>query len=348
MVTEAAAGKSSDPRTQGMIPGGTAKTVLSLLGWTLVTAMLLWTKTYNYLLFHTAAEAFSMVIAVSIFVLAWNSRQYADNQYLIFLGIGFLFVGLLDGVHSLAYKGMGVFPGYGANLPTQLWIAARFLQSFSFLLAPLFIKRRMPVALVFFGYALVTVFFFGTIFLWPVFPDCFLEPGGLTRFKIASEYGIVAILFAALLFLRRQRQAFEPDVLRLLSWAITLMIATELSFTLYRDVYDMLNAIGHLLKIVAFYLIYRALIITGITRPQMLLFRNLQESEARYRTILETAMEGFLRVDQEGRLLEVNEAYCRMSGYPRAELLAKRIADVEASGTPADGASHMQKAMAHG
>ena len=98
----------------------------------------------------------------------------------------------------------------------------------------------------------------------------------------------------------------------------------------------------------AFYLVYRGLIITGITRPQGLLFRNLQESEARYRTILETAIEGFWRVDQEGRLLEVNEAYCRMCGYRQEELLGKRIADLEASGTPADAASHMQKAMAQG
>ncbi len=48
----------------------------------------------------------------------------------------------------------------------------------------------------------------------------------------------------------------------------------------------------------------------------------LRESEERHRTLLETAMDGFWLVDRDGRLLEVNETYCRMSGYSAQELLA--------------------------
>jgi PAS domain S-box-containing protein len=348
MLKETSSGKPLDLGTEPTINGRAGKTVLYLFCWALVLAMLLGTRVYNYLLFHSVAEVFSMVIAFSIFVLAWNSRQYADNQYLIFLGIGLLFVGILDGVHTLAYKGMGVFPGYGPNLPTQLWIASRILQSVSLVLAPLFIKRRVPVVPVFWGYTLVTVLLLSAIFFWQVFPDCFLEPGGLTRFKVAGEYGIVGILLAAIFFLFHQRQAFEPDIFRFLIWSITLMVASELCFSIYRDVYDIFNMVGHLLKIMAFYLIYRGLMVTGITQPQALLFRNLQESEARYRSVLETALDGFWRVDPGGRLLEVNEAYCRMSGYSKPELLASRIADVEAFETPEDTAAHLLRVMSLG
>jgi PAS domain S-box-containing protein len=340
--------KSADFETEGAAISRTTPTVLYLSCWVLMLAVLLGTRMYNYLLFHSVTEVFSVVIAFSIFVLAWNSRQYADNQYLIFLGIGFLFVGILDGVHTLAYKGMGVFPGYGPNLPTQLWIASRILQSVSLVLAPLFIKRRVPVVPVFWGYTLVTVLLLSAIFFWQVFPDCFLEPGGLTRCKVAGEYCIGGILIAAFGLLFRQRQAFEPDIFRFLIWSIILMVASELCFTLYRDVYDIFNMAGHLLKIMAFYLIYRGLIVTGITRPQALLFRNLQESEARYRSVLETALDGFWRVNPEGRLLEVNEAYCRMSGYRKPELLARRIADLEAIETPEDTAAHLLRVMSLG
>ena len=52
-------------------------------------------------------------------------------------------------------------------------------------------------------------------------------------------------------------------------------------------------------------------------RPQMI----------RYRTILQTAMDGFWLADTQGRLLEVNDAYCRMSGYSARELLATLRAD---------------------
>ena len=81
------------------------------------------TSLFGYLLFHSTAEVFSIVVACGIFMVAWNSRRFLDNNYLLFIGIAYLFVALLDLVHTLAYAGMGVFPGYATNLPTQLWIA---------------------------------------------------------------------------------------------------------------------------------------------------------------------------------------------------------------------------------
>lgn len=74
----------------------------------------------------------------------------------------------------------------------------------------------------------------------------------------------------------------------------------------------------------------------------------LRESEARLRAILKTAMDGFWRVDLQGRLLEVNDAYCRMSGYGEQELLAMRISDLEVAETSADIDAHMQSIRAQG
>ncbi len=54
----------------------------------------------------------------------------------------------------------------------------------------------------------------------------------------------------------------------------------------------------------------------------------LSASEERHRTILQTAMDGFWLVDRDGRLLDVNEAYCRMSGYTAAELLTMGVPDL--------------------
>ena len=67
---------------------------------------------------------------------------------------------------------------------------------------------------------------------------------------------------------------------------------------------------------------------------------KLQESEKRHRTILNTAMDGFWLTDKQGRILEVNEAYCRMSGYREEELLTMRIPDLEAVEAADDVAEH--------
>ena len=74
----------------------------------------------------------------------------------------------------------------------------------------------------------------------------------------------------------------------------------------------------------------------------------LRESEGRYRSILQTAMDGFWLADAEGRLLEVNEAYCRMSGYSAQELLTMRIADLEASESADQVAAHIRSVITRG
>ncbi len=74
----------------------------------------------------------------------------------------------------------------------------------------------------------------------------------------------------------------------------------------------------------------------------------LRQSEERNRTILQTAMDGFWVADTQGRLLEVNEAICRMSGYSEQELLVLGIPDLEASETKEISTAHFQKVITQG
>jgi PAS domain S-box-containing protein len=62
-----------------------------------------------------------------------------------------------------------------------------------------------------------------------------------------------------------------------------------------------------------------------------------------HEAILQSAMDGFCCVDLAGRLVEVNEAYCRMSGYEKAELLRLRISELEALETNSDVAARIHK-----
>ena len=60
------------------------------------------------------------------------------------------------------------------------------------------------------------------------------------------------------------------------------------------------------------------------------------------------AIDGFWLADTRGRFLDVNEAYCRMSGYGEQELLSMHISDVEAAEKPDETAAHMQSLMTRG
>ena len=63
----------------------------------------------------------------------------------------------------------------------------------------------------------------------------------------------------------------------------------------------------------------------------------------RDKIMLKTCIDGFWLVDTNGRILEVNDAYCRMSGYSRDELLTMNIKDVEAQEEPEKILQHMHE-----
>ena len=75
---------------------------------------------------------------------------------------------------------------------------------------------------------------------------------------------------------------------------------------------------------------------------------SLRESAERHHIILQTAMDGFCLLDTEGRLLEVNDAYCRMSGYSAQELLTMGISDLEDIESAADTARRIETIVAQG
>jgi PAS domain S-box-containing protein len=67
---------------------------------------------------------------------------------------------------------------------------------------------------------------------------------------------------------------------------------------------------------------------------------TIRSSEERQRMILETAIDGFWLVDIQGKLMEVNDAYCRLSGYTKQELLNMNISELE---TNTETTAHLQK-----
>lgn len=54
---------------------------------------------------------------------------------------------------------------------------------------------------------------------------------------------------------------------------------------------------------------------------------KLKKSEEKYRRIVETAGEGFILMNEEMVITDVNEAYCRWSGYSRDELIGTTTMD---------------------
>ncbi|MBF0520874.1 MAG: PAS domain S-box protein, partial [Nitrospirae bacterium] len=174
----------------------------------LLIVVLYLSRLHGYLVYHTLMELFCIVIAFIIFAITWNTRQFMENKYLFVIGISYFFVGGLDTLHILSYKGMNLIHG-------------------------------------------------------------------LTTFKRVSEYVISFILVGAMYALYKSKRFFDKDIFNLIAISIFFTILSELCFTIYEDLYDYLNVSVHILKVISYYFIYKAVVVVGLNKPVNLLFRNI-------------------------------------------------------------------------
>lgn len=75
---------------------------------------------------------------------------------------------------------------------------------------------------------------------------------------------------------------------------------------------------------------------------------ELRKKEQYHRQIVQTAMDGFLRIDAQARVVEVNEAYCRMIGYSEEELLAMSVSDLVRQEAPKETAARIKRIIEKG
>ncbi|MGA2480882.1 MAG: MASE3 domain-containing protein [Spirochaetia bacterium] len=242
----------------------------------------LWlTSIFGYLLFHTIVEITSISIALAVFMISWSSRGYPETQPFVLLGIGYMFVSILDLLHTLSFRGMIVIPP-GVDYATKLWVAARALQAVVTLVFVLLARAERPASspLAFLLVGSAAAFAVLSIFLWDIFPLCFVEGQGVTLFKKLSEYAISAVLVICIALLAGRKGAISTVERRLLMGAFAMNAASELVFTLYVSAYGYQNFFGHLLKLGSFVLAYQALFSTKV-RSRLSLIEELKSSTAR-------------------------------------------------------------------
>lgn len=286
----------------------------------------------NFPVFHGIVEITSIAITWGVFLLLWNARRYLDNPSFLILGLALAFSGGIDLLHTLAYQGTNVFnQSSPSNLATQFWIAGRAMETLGWALFVLIFGRQIPVrpfALLFMGLGLWWV---TAILYWENFPLCFDETTGLSTFKVVSEYIMAAVLVGALTVFHFRKFKLDRSVSRLLLLAMVMVAVAELTFTLYNDVYGLLNVLGHIFRIVSRYVLYMALIQLSVIKPYSLFFSQLQyekgmvqESEARWRALSESSPDHILDLDDD---LNIRFANYPSPGLSMSDLLGRSILD---------------------
>jgi len=124
-----------------------------------MTIILLWIRfQYSGLEFHTFAELFSVVVGILMLIIVWNTRMFTKNAFLVYLGIGYFWIAILDVFHTFTFMGMPFFNIKGPEVMIHFWIYARYMESLLLLTAPIFLKKKLNEKLMLYGMGLVVLF----------------------------------------------------------------------------------------------------------------------------------------------------------------------------------------------
>jgi len=279
-----------------------------------LVAVLVIVSQFNYLMFHTLAEIFAIVVAILVSVVAWQMYPFTRNNFLMYLGCGYFWIGLLDLAHALTYQGMNIIPpGTLSNdTSTQFWLATRLFESLLLLTAPLFLQRRLNRTGMFFAFAVISLGVAAVIHA-RITPALYVESQGLTPAKIYSEYVIIAIIGAAMVFLWLKRQFIEGKIIHVIMASMALTALAELAFTQYVSVYGFANLLGHVFKLLSYWLIFFAVVRTTLHEPFLALARTAGTYDA--------IPDAIIVVNSQGIIRQVNDQARRLANLPISKLV---------------------------
>jgi two-component system NtrC family sensor kinase len=82
-----------------------------------------------------------------------------------------------------------------------------------------------------------------------------------------------------------------------------------------------------LFSVVLFFIVYRV-ISKEVKKRGRMQITELENAE-RHKKIIQSAIDGFVMVTKDGRITDVNQAYCEMTGYSKKELLNMSISELD-------------------
>ncbi len=333
-------------------------TFVAAVSW-LIPPFPLFANVYEYVPWHTLLEFASASVAFSIFGLGWNTRSSEQPTALSLVSCAFLFIGAMDIAHALSSHGMPDFiTPNGPDKSINFWLIGRFSAALTFLFmatAPWRPYKNQTLRIAVLSAFPVAI----AITLWlglahpDVFPRTFEEGKGLTTFKVASEWVIIALNIVSTILLLRRAKTLGPNFIWLAA-ASWMMALSGGFFTQFKTEVDLHIVVGHIYKVIADYFVYHAVFISGVREPYQRLSDARSQLEASRvqleasQRALDNADDLVLWLDREGHILAANQSACRRLGYSLAELTRLGASDLIPSLAPTHWPGYWQRVAENG
>lgn len=217
----------------------------------------------GFLSWHSLLEIAGSIAYLAIFLVSFYTYKQEHSVKAIVVGSLLMTSGIIDVFHLLSYKGMPEFfiPNITANRATTFWIAARLISAAAYMAsAVIHNDSKSKVSEHWFTVAAISVslavFCIATYFP-ELLPAMYIEGDGLTFEKKMLEYFIIAVSAAAAVIYLHKYVKIKKPILYVMFAALTLSVMSEFTFTMYTDVYGICNFLGHVLKCISLFMVFR-------------------------------------------------------------------------------------------
>lgn len=320
---------SHQPEARRALTTVMVMTVLALvvIGILMLTAS---PKVPYFLPLHTALETLSLIVSFSIFAVVWSLQRKKLSRNVTLLASAFLGVALLDFSHMLSYQGMPDFITHSSpEKSIYFWLAGRLLGAIALVTVALLpwekkgslreFRLQLTIILSVAIGLHVLYFRYGE---WV--PATFTAEEGLTPFKMAFEYALITLnLVAAALFAWQMHQPRRFNASALFA-AVCIMALGESFLTLYSQVADIYNLLGHLYKVLAYAFLFRAVFVETVLYP----YTELRESREQLRATLEALPDLVFEMDAQGRYLAAHAMHQEWLNESLDQLLGQKAQDI--------------------
>lgn len=284
----------------------------------------------HFLPLHLLMETISILIAMMVFSVGWNSHIGKTPGNLVWLACLFFAVGCLDFSHTASYEGMPDF--FSPNSPDKhlyFWIVARLLSASALLIVALRpwdrkISKTRKFVMLGCVIAATGMLNWVVVFYHDRLPDLFIHGEGLTLLKKSLEYLCISINLITMLMLwlkMRTPQSFNAP---LLFGAAGVMAMSEFYFTLYTTMTGAYLVLGHIYKVISYLIIYRAVVVELIVRP----YSQLTQAKKNLTLAVEASTTGMIMVDERGLITLTNAQTDAMFGYTSGALIGRSIQEL--------------------
>ncbi|QUH24461.1 MASE3 domain-containing sensor histidine kinase [Serpentinicella alkaliphila] len=245
----------------------------------------------NHVFFHTLIEFICIMIAFNMLILSINTYKLNSKFYIIFLGIAFGFIGILDFLHMITFEGVNILPKESIEMTMVFWVAYRLMESISILIACFLINKKFNNKL---KYIVITYLAITSLIIWSVYVmgifSHTIDSKNLYSFRIGVETIAILILFISLIKLIKIKPLIDNTTYSYIKLSIILTLISEFLIIFYLGLYNTCFVLGNIFKLLSFYYLYKAIVQKGLKIP----YTKLKKSETKYRKLIEASPDGIV------------------------------------------------------